>query len=158
MITQDPIEWDSHLKWFEGLSQKVSEVWFVYEHPSLGPCGVVNFKGLCQELGRAEWGFYMAPHAKVGMGSLMGREAIKYAFEVLDLKRLEANVLPSNVRSLHFHLKMGFRLVGFFDLSEALAQLAIISEGDESGRMVPFELLKSNNADDTALLSDAAPK
>ncbi|MGB0043561.1 MAG: GNAT family protein [Terriglobales bacterium] len=37
---------------------------------------------------------------------------IRYAFEVLELRRLEANVLPENSRSLRLLKKLGFREIG----------------------------------------------
>jgi len=37
---------------------------------------------------------------------------IRYAFEVLELRRLEANVMPENSRSLRLLKKLGFREIG----------------------------------------------
>jgi ribosomal-protein-alanine N-acetyltransferase len=37
---------------------------------------------------------------------------IRYAFEELDLRRLEANVIPENTRSLRLLKKLGFREIG----------------------------------------------
>lgn len=62
----------------------------------------------------AEWGFYMAPDAPRGNGSLFGQTALAYAFEQLGLYKVCGKALASNARSIKFHEKLGFNREGFF--------------------------------------------
>ena len=72
------------------------------------PIGFVQFSGLREKL-QSEWGFYAAPNAPKGSGTLLGRLALRHAFDNLMLPKLRGRVLPENIASINFHLKLGFR-------------------------------------------------
>ena len=57
----------------------------------------------------AVWGFYKAPNAEPGTGTLLGNAVLKHAFESRKLEALTAEVIANNEKSLSFHTKMGFK-------------------------------------------------
>lgn len=107
MYSQNEIGIDEHASWFQSASAAHDRVLLILEIHGR-PCGYVNFS--IHANGEGYWGFYLAPDMPKGTGTVLGRLAMDYAFSILDLGCVWGEVLPENIVSQHFHLKLGFVL------------------------------------------------
>jgi UDP-4-amino-4,6-dideoxy-N-acetyl-beta-L-altrosamine N-acetyltransferase len=107
MYTQNEITLVEHARWFKSVSVEPGRVLLILEVDAVA-CGYVNFR--CDESRRAVWGFYLAPNSPKGTGKLLGQAATAYGFDVLGLETLWGEVLPDNLASQNFHLRLGFVL------------------------------------------------
>ncbi|MFO0727849.1 MAG: GNAT family N-acetyltransferase [Myxococcota bacterium] len=77
--------------------------------------GTVSIFELDQEQGRAELGYVLHPERwGHGLAEEAVRRAIRFAFEELKLRRLEADVDPRNTPSLALMDRLGFEREGYF--------------------------------------------
>lgn len=110
MFTQREIRWDEHQRWFEQADADPRRHLFVYEDGGV-PRGFVGLT-MTQHPNVADWGFYAAPDAPKGTGRTMGRLLLDHAFDVAALHKVCGQALAENVRSISYHLAMGFRQEG----------------------------------------------
>lgn len=107
MYSQDLIGLEEHAHWFRTALEDAGRTLLVLEIDGM-PCGQVNFRLAAPQ--EALWGFYLAPGAPRGSGTLLGNTATDHAFEVLGLEKVWGEVLPENLSSQRFHLRHGFVL------------------------------------------------
>lgn len=110
MYTQHEIPFDEHSRWFECASQDPSRHLLIYESEAT-PMGFINIHQIAAG-GIADWGFYAAPDAPKGTGKRLGQAALQYAFSVVGVHKLCAQVLRYNERSIRFHGNLGFQQEG----------------------------------------------
>jgi UDP-2,4-diacetamido-2,4,6-trideoxy-beta-L-altropyranose hydrolase len=108
MLQAGEITTESHEAWFKRNSVNPDRELMIVEDNGQ-PVGFVQYSGL-QDRTQPEWGFYAAPCAPKGTGSLLATLALEYAFGRLGLPRLIGRVLATNTVSIRFHEKFGFRL------------------------------------------------
>lgn len=113
MLMQHEISKEEHEHWFSSLQCNASTQVFIVE-ASQTPIGLAQFKNIVPST-RADWGFYLAPNAPKGSGSLLGKTALDHAFYKLNLQKVCGQVLPSNSSSIQFHVKLGFQHEGIHD-------------------------------------------
>ena len=106
MLDARPISPQSHATWFAHTSANPDRKLLIVETAGQA-IGFVQFSGL-QGRDAPEWGFYVAPGAPKGTGTLLGRLALEHAFHVLKLPHLRGRTLPDNQASINFHRKLGF--------------------------------------------------
>lgn len=111
MFTSHEISWSEHTSWFNRVNNDTSKRILIVEING-EPSGVVNFTNVDTKAQTAFWGFYSRNPAERGIGSVLGFLGIDYALENLGLRKIKADVLESNKRSVAFHRKMGFQLEG----------------------------------------------
>lgn len=111
MFSTHEITFDEHCSWFARASQDPSRHLLLFEQNGQ-PLGFVNLHVLNPIAGVADWGFYVSPDAPKGTGKSLGTTVLKYAFEQLNLHKLCGQALDFNEKSIHFHLRMGFRQEG----------------------------------------------
>lgn len=110
MLTQHEISPQEHRNWFERAKEdKTRQQLIVLEGSA--PIGFVQFKPACQG-GIADWGFYLRPDAPKGSGSKLGQAALAHAFKKLGLHKVCGQTIESNVASIAFHQKLGFKEEG----------------------------------------------
>jgi len=114
MYSQHEITWEEHHAWFQRMQSDNCKQWFLHLNKNKEPIGVVYFTDIIKEQQTAFWGFYASPEATPGTGMRMSLDALSYAFNELNLQRLNADVLVSNPRSLEMHKKVGFIQEGRF--------------------------------------------
>ena len=114
MFSHSVIELEQHKLWFERESKKSNSKWLMFLDEVNTPSGVVYFTEMNGFARNAFWGFYAAPDAPRGTGTKMAEEALSYYFNDLGFHKLNADVLDTNERSYHFHLKLGFVVEGIF--------------------------------------------
>lgn len=110
MYTQHEITLEEHRNWFEQASQDPHRHLLVFECDEKA-LGFVNFTQL--DSGNvADWGFYIAPGAPKGGGLQLGRSALEYAFQKINLHKVCGQALAFNDRSISFHSRLGFQQEG----------------------------------------------
>jgi UDP-4-amino-4,6-dideoxy-N-acetyl-beta-L-altrosamine N-acetyltransferase len=112
MFTTHVIGKKEHREWFRKISSDLEYRCYVHHTENCTADGVVSFSDIDTTRGTAQWGFYVDPAAPPGTGSKLGADALAVAFGDLGLKRLDAEVLETNERSIRFHEKLGFRNEG----------------------------------------------
>lgn len=122
-----------HQSWFEKIQADQSKLALIVED-LCGPFGYVHFNNVCSG-GVADWGFYTRPDAPKGCGMRLGRTALSYAYDFLELHKVCGQVIEGNAASLAFHQKMGFRKEG------VLREHKIIDESHHT--IICFGLLKT---------------
>ena len=107
MFNQAPLDPNSHAAWFDKVDQDpLCHVLLICQGKR--PFGFVQFNvKLCR--GVADWGFYVDPDGPKGQGARLGRIALNYGFNVLELHRICGQVLAHNQRSIIFHERHGFK-------------------------------------------------
>lgn len=113
MYTHHLISEDEHRAWWmrESVNPRTRLLIFELEEQ---PAGVVIFTQYTGAGGTASWAFYSGDTSRRGIGPLMERAALAYAFDVLQLRKLECEVLAFNSRVIGFHRKHGFAIEGMF--------------------------------------------
>jgi UDP-4-amino-4,6-dideoxy-N-acetyl-beta-L-altrosamine N-acetyltransferase len=101
---------DEHQAWFEHASEDSARRLLLLERDNRA-AGFVQFQVLAAG-GIVEWGFYVAPGAEKGTGSVLARHALRFAFHDAGFHKVCGRVLAFNEPSIAFHLKFGFRREG----------------------------------------------
>lgn len=117
MLSTEEITPEAHAAWFGRSSTNPDRKLLIVESAGV-PIGFVQFSGLHAEP-FPEWGFYAAPEAPKGSGTVLGKLALEYAFRALHLPVLIGRTLPDNEISIRFHHKLGFRLRDTPDVQDA---------------------------------------
>jgi len=128
MFSQKFITKKEHYAWFKSSSNNSNKILLIFQKNSV-PKGYMNFN--MQDTKVAYWGFYTSPSAEKGIGTVMGKMALKYAFTTLELEKVIGEVIISNKASIRFHTKIGF----------TRKKTSIDSSGKED--IIHFELKKN---------------
>ncbi|HUH59502.1 MAG TPA: UDP-4-amino-4,6-dideoxy-N-acetyl-beta-L-altrosamine N-acetyltransferase [Candidimonas sp.] len=114
MYSTHEINVTEHRQWFARIRDDPRSRWYLHENEERSPDGVVYFSQYSPENQSSFWGFYTAPSAPRGTGTLLGINALDEAFINMNLHKLNAEILEPNIRSLAFHKKLGFQEEGLF--------------------------------------------
>ncbi|NLS11063.1 UDP-4-amino-4,6-dideoxy-N-acetyl-beta-L-altrosamine N-acetyltransferase [Nesterenkonia sp. MY13] len=107
MYTRHEISLDEHRQWFERMTESASDHLLILELDG-APQGFLRLHIESEESGRAQWGFFRAPAAPRGTGTVLCERSLAYAFEDLELHKIYGEVLEVNVPSQRLHSKLGF--------------------------------------------------
>lgn len=110
MFTQHEIGPEEHRNWFAKVSQDSTRELLIVEDDQQ-PIGFVQLSNV-RRGGVADWGFYARPDAPKGSGRKLGQVALAYAFDELGLRKVCGQAIESNLASIAFHKKLGFRREG----------------------------------------------
>jgi UDP-4-amino-4,6-dideoxy-N-acetyl-beta-L-altrosamine N-acetyltransferase len=113
MYTSHEISRQEHENWFRKVLLDPTKKYFICQNHN-EDIGVVWFFDLDLRAASASWGFYSGCINQRGLGTFMERAALKYAFEVLELRKLSCEVLDFNQAVIRLHRKHGFRIEGIF--------------------------------------------
>ncbi|NPA72025.1 MAG: UDP-4-amino-4,6-dideoxy-N-acetyl-beta-L-altrosamine N-acetyltransferase [Gammaproteobacteria bacterium] len=111
MFSQQEIDKDEHIEWFEASKYSALRTLYLYEEAGQ-PIGFLQIQKLSEEGGVYEWGFYIDPFAVRGAGTRMAQQALKKIFTELAGVKVIGEVLAFNKSSRHLHQKLGFVLEG----------------------------------------------
>lgn len=110
-LNTDVIQYKKHLLWFEKQLKGKGRLNFIFCENDI-PSGVVYFEVDVQNEA-AEFGFYKDMKNKSrNLGLYMEIEAIKHAFNSLNLRKLTCRVLSNNMKLVSFHEYFGFKIEG----------------------------------------------
>lgn len=105
---------EEHYRYCQAMQQDPSKELLLGHDTQGRPLGVVNFTAIDPQQSSASWGFYAVGAAGQGNGTALTFSALRYAFEVLQLYKLNAEVLAFNHGSQRLHRKFGFRSEGIW--------------------------------------------
>lgn len=96
-------------------SKKDSEKYFIVWDSNNNIIGVFNVSGITQGVFKSAYlGYYASiNYAGKGLMSQALKLVLKEIFTTLDLHRIEANIQPTNTRSIHLATRNGFLKEGF---------------------------------------------
>jgi len=113
MYTSHEISSAEHSRWLDNMLSNPERAGFMFEIEG-SPSGFVGVSGLGSRDERAQWTFHLDPElASKGAGTAMGVLALEQIFSVLNVRKLEGEVLSGNGPSLRFHRRLGFREEGY---------------------------------------------
>lgn len=132
MFNQNEINEEEHKLWFKNTSVDKGRYLFIFEKTG-EPQGFMNFHKLFGG-DVIDWGFYLSPNAEKGTGNMLGKTALAYAFENLNLHKVCGQAIAYNEKSKRFHLRLGFKEEG--ELKEQYY------DGENYHSIILFGLLK----------------
>lgn len=102
------------MEWYEDLLKNATGIWWVVSNKNadefLGACG---FNNTSIEHKKTEMGYWLLPqYWKMGIMKEVLPHIIHYAFDILNLHRIEASVETGNIASKNLLLKLGFKYEG----------------------------------------------
>ena len=109
MYTQHEISLDEHLAWWSRIEDREDQKYFMYEMDNTAS-GIVAINEIDTVKKEANWAFYASPEATQGTGSRMEYLALEYAFNELELDKLNCEVLAFNTPVIKLHQKFGFKV------------------------------------------------
>jgi UDP-4-amino-4,6-dideoxy-N-acetyl-beta-L-altrosamine N-acetyltransferase len=125
---------EEHANWYNNTINNNSNIIKLYCIDNI-PAGLINFSNIERENNKCNWGFYIAESFAKGTGNVLGYLALDYIFNGEGLRKLCAEVIVSNDRSLNFHKKLGFQEEGLLkkhiyrnDVYTDIVLLAIFNE------------------------------
>jgi UDP-4-amino-4,6-dideoxy-N-acetyl-beta-L-altrosamine N-acetyltransferase len=108
MNNDDFIQLEDHYRWFESVEKdasKLVKLCFYKEKP----IGLVHFSQINPKNKTCEWGFYIGDkNCPRWSGKIMGILALDFLFNDRHIRKLCAQVLDFNNKSLSYHKKLGF--------------------------------------------------
>ena len=114
-FVQPPLTENNFARYIESLDNIRKIGFFICFSDTKKIIGVVNIREIIKGYFRSAFlGFYLAKEFE-GKGLMYAglSEVMKYAFDTIDLHRLEANIQPDNIRSKSLVKKLGFKYEGF---------------------------------------------
>ena len=113
MYRQHEITRDEHDAWWSSVQDCNATLILLYEWHGEAR-GVVVFSDLTEQFRTGSWAFYSSPQAEKGTGSRMEYLALDYFFDLLDMRKLNCEVLMTNNRVIRLHRRFGFSVEGYF--------------------------------------------
>jgi UDP-4-amino-4,6-dideoxy-N-acetyl-beta-L-altrosamine N-acetyltransferase len=120
MLTQHEITQEEHRQWFARVKDDKTRQQIIVMDAG-DPIGFVQFNPVSQG-GIADWGFYVRPDAPKGSGTKLGQAALTHAFKTLGLHKVCGQAIESNLVSIAFHQKLGFRDEGCLREQERISK------------------------------------
>ncbi|WP_037293562.1 UDP-4-amino-4,6-dideoxy-N-acetyl-beta-L-altrosamine N-acetyltransferase [Roseobacter sp. CCS2] len=148
MYTQDEITLKEHRTWWEATKTSPKSRLYIYERDET-PLGYVAFSQIAPLSATAHWGFYTAPQAPRGTGSMMTFLAMDEAFGPMALRKVNAEVIKGNAASIGLHESFGFEKEGLFlahvmigETLEDVHRLALFADNWQAIRAAKLEKLQ----------------
>jgi len=123
MYNKNEITLKEHLKYIESLSMKKDRIYFLVKELN-EYLGVIDFTSIVKNE-YAEFGLYAKPNL-IGIGTTLMSTIIEYAFTILKLQKLLANVHVNNTKAIKLYKRFHF--------------IEIKKERDTSGEYIQMEL------------------
>lgn len=110
MYTQEVISEKQHFAFIESLKDAHTKEYFVLEDEGK-KISVIDFTNITAE--SCEFGLYVNPfESSKGRGTKSMQEICNYAFHVLKVELLQAEVFAHNEKAIHLYEKFHFKKVG----------------------------------------------
>lgn len=107
MFTRDKIELTNHLNYIESLKKKQDRLYFLVKKEEK-PIGVIDFTNIDEKNKTTEFGIYTNPDLK-GIGNLLMKSIIDYAFGILKINTLISAVFKDNIPAINLYQKYNFK-------------------------------------------------
>lgn len=110
MYTTKPITLEEHLSFIDSLSNRADKRYFIVIKNG-HPIGVVDLVDITET--SASLGLYANPFSdRKGIGRIILRALIRYAFETLNLSTLHLECFADNEKAKHLYEKFDFQITG----------------------------------------------
>lgn len=112
-IYQDLFTIEGHLHWIRTQVEPGYVVQFIICLPDGREVGSVYFRDIDRETGTAEYGIFIGEEDDIGRGygTAAAREALKYAFTELNLRKIFLRFLADNIGARRSYESAGFRMI-----------------------------------------------
>jgi len=108
MYNQKEIPLEEHREFIESLKLSKDKRYFLVDSDK-GYIGVIDFTDISKD--SSYFGFYSNPESKIpGIGRILERVSIDYAFNVLKVGLLKLEVFVDNVKVVNLHKKFDFKI------------------------------------------------
>lgn len=108
MLDDTIIDSQQQKQWFENLSKNKNKIYKVF-YQNWKPVGMLYFSDINTE--SCSWGCYIGEEAVwLGTGMLLSIAALDYAFNDLNIKKLNAEVLESNISPIIMHQALEYTI------------------------------------------------
>ncbi|MQL51451.1 UDP-4-amino-4,6-dideoxy-N-acetyl-beta-L-altrosamine N-acetyltransferase [Desulfofundulus thermobenzoicus] len=116
MYTNHIISPEEHRKWYEKISNDPSVKYWIFSNDGKMKNGLVCLYNIDAKNKSAFWGFYVGDLQTKGkgIGSRVEFTILDHVFLVMDLNKLNCEVLSFNEVALNLHKKFGFEEEGYF--------------------------------------------
>lgn len=105
---------DQSRRWFDALVNDRRCRHAIFERSQV-PLGLLTFHTIDPRHNTAHWGFFLgSPDCSKGTGTVLTFLGLDYGFSELRLRKITAEVLASNAKSIKLHQKLGFANEGLF--------------------------------------------
>ncbi|HIQ50775.1 MAG TPA: UDP-4-amino-4,6-dideoxy-N-acetyl-beta-L-altrosamine N-acetyltransferase [Nautiliaceae bacterium] len=112
MYNQKEISLDSHLNFIESLKSSKNKIYFLVKMDK-EYIGVIDFTNIDYKNKSTYFGLYSNPYSKVpGIGRILEKIAIDYAFNTLNMNALKLEVFEDNKIVINLHKKFNFKQTG----------------------------------------------
>jgi len=109
MYTSHIISEAEHANWWSKVSVQTDFVAYLFED-SMKPTGFLSFSDIDWQCKQCNWGCYVAPGSKIGIGAKLEFLALDEAFFQLGMKVLMCEVLALNSSVITMHKHFGFEV------------------------------------------------
>lgn len=113
MFTDRIIGLNEHLAWLSRIKGDDKQIIFVVMDEGGHPVGVASVNAIDYPHDKADWAFYLTEAAPAGLGSALEFAFINFIFSVLDMQKLNCQVIEGNDRVIKLHKKFLFEGEGF---------------------------------------------
>lgn len=114
MHTDHSIGVNEHLTWINRLKSDDKQIVFVVmDDQDQKPVGVVSVNGIDLIHKKTDWAFYLIETARGGLGSALEFAFINFIFEILEIEKLNCEVIEGNDAVIKLHKKFLFHEEGF---------------------------------------------
>jgi len=109
MYSSESILEINHLRFIDKLKLDKNSLYFLVNENSIN-IGVIYFNNIDFAKKIADFGLYVNPFIKkIGVGSILGKISINYAFNILKLQTLQLEVFVQNERAINLYKKFNFK-------------------------------------------------
>lgn len=106
MLDDTVIEPQQQEQWFDSLAKTKVKQYMIF-HQDSKPIGMLYFSDINKE--SCEWGCYIGEEAVwPGTGVLLSVAALEYAFKILKVEKLSAEVIETNISPIRMHQAFGY--------------------------------------------------
>ncbi len=113
MYTDHEIGLNEHLSWIDRIKSDKKQIVFTVLNEKKNPIGVVSVNALDTLHKKADWAFYLDERERGGLGAALEYNLIEYVFNVLNLDKLNCEVIETNESVVKLHKKFNFLVEGF---------------------------------------------
>jgi len=113
MYTDHIIALNEHLSWLNRLKADESQITFVIMDEDRIPLGVASVGSIDPLHKKADWAYYLTQDERGGLGSAIEYSLINFAFDSLDIQKLNCEVIEGNNAVVKLHKKFLFQEEGF---------------------------------------------
>ena len=98
---------DEQIKWIQSCYTKADYYHWIIQYQRVD-VGFLNFSNWDKQQKSVEWGFYIGEEDALGIGSIIPPYFYNFAFDVLNVERIYADVLENNHMVAKLHFSQGY--------------------------------------------------